>query len=993
MKHFLLIPVLLLSSLSFAQRYWQQKVDVKIDVKLDDTTNSLTGFETIDYTNNSPDTLNYLFMHLWPNAYKHDHTPFAKQQDLNRSTAFYYSKPDDKGYIEDLLFNVDGQNVEFFNTDDVPDIARIDLNKPLLPGGKLTIKTPFRVKIPKVFSRMGHTGQAYYISQWFPKPAVYDRKGWHPISYLDQGEFYSDFGTYDVSITLPRNYVVMATGNLMDRNEEAWLDSLAALPYPSDTLYEDNFPPSDPNLKTIHYHEEKVHDFAWFADKRWVVRKDTVVSPVNSELVTTWAAFLPQHKRQWMKATDYLKEAIRSYGSSVGPYPYKTVKAVEGDMRAGGGMEYPTVTIIAQSSLYQLRTTIVHEAGHNWFYGMLGTMERDHAWMDEGINSFYEQKTTGADTTERLASNLGYAELFENMRVGDDQAIEQTSANFTSANYGLDVYGKTPMMLHWLEQYMGPNDFKYAMQDYFNTWKFKHPYPEDFQAILRKHTKKNIDWFFTDALATDKKIDFSIKKVSHSDSSTDITVLSKNKLDMPVIIDVYHKDSLLTKIISDPFRTTTTLSLAPAYNSWTRLQVDDVIPDAKTANNTWDRKLSLPFLDAKYFAGLNTNEKETIFLMPATGYNINDGYQLGFIVHNLSLPENRFRFVLMPTYAFASKSLMGAGSVGYMWYPDNVFKELLLQTDAKTYHFNVFDQPAPFSNLYQRYTKIAPSLNIRFNEHNLLSSVTRLLTIKGYFITEDSLIQPDLADSTKASLKSIQHVYGLIRYTHRNDRTYNPFSYSAEGQISPDFAKIGLTGNARVDYNKPGEGLYVRAYIGKLFNFNANPAVTSRYDLAASYSGVNDYLYDGTYTDRNDIANRGEQQISIQEGGFKIPVTGGVGMSDNWLATLNLSSDLPISGLPIRLFLDLGLEPNPTPTINNPNADNFLYDAGVEVYIVKNVAALYIPIVMSGDFRDYLNNTYGNKNMFFRSISFYIQLQNLNWLKAPPRIVKFVTGG
>ena len=126
-----------------------------------------------------------------------------------------------------------------------------------------------------------------------------------------------------------------------------------------------------------------------------MVRKDTVTSPGNNNVVTTWTAFLPEHSKYWIKGTDHLRQTVLHYGKWVGPYPYKTIKAVEGDMKAGGGMEYPTVTIIDRSvSNVGLKSVIVHEAGHNWFYGILGTNERDHAWMDEGINSFYERKTT-----------------------------------------------------------------------------------------------------------------------------------------------------------------------------------------------------------------------------------------------------------------------------------------------------------------------------------------------------------------------------------------------------------------------------------------------------------------------------------------------------------------------------------------------------------------------------------------------------------------------
>ena len=312
---------------------------------------------------------------------------------MNGSSTFYYSKPADRGFIDSLQFTVDGLNAEANSSENAPDITRIELQHPLLPGKQVKVATPFRVKIPIVFSRMGHTKQAYYISQWFPKPAVYDQKGWHPISYLDQGEFFSEYGSYDVSITLPANYVVMASGNLMDEKENKWLDELAAKPLPTKQYkvawqQRDSFPPSAMEMKTLHYHEDNIHDFAWFADKRWLVRKDTVVSPGSGQIVTTWAAFMPSYTQSWKHGTEYLKETVRHYGKWVGPYQYKTIKAVLGDMHAGGGMEYPTVTIIDKSANAQLRTTIVHEAGHNWFYGMLVSNERDHAWMDEVINTF-----------------------------------------------------------------------------------------------------------------------------------------------------------------------------------------------------------------------------------------------------------------------------------------------------------------------------------------------------------------------------------------------------------------------------------------------------------------------------------------------------------------------------------------------------------------------------------------------------------------------------
>ena len=287
MKLFSTLVLSVLSFSAFAQQgYWQQKVDTRIEVGLDDKEHVLNGDISMEYTNNSPDTLTYIYIHLWPNAYSHDRTNYAEQMAENGETDFYYSKSAKRGNISELSFKVNDKPVEYFSSRNIPDVARIDLPQPLLPGAKLKIETPFKVKIPEVTSRLGHTKQAYFISQWFPKPAVYDKKGWHPLPYLNFGEFYSEVGSYDVRITLPKNYVVMATGNCMDESENAWLDELSKKEFPSDTLYKKSWPASSAETKTLHFHEDNVHDFAWFADKRWVVRKDTVVSSGSGELVT-----------------------------------------------------------------------------------------------------------------------------------------------------------------------------------------------------------------------------------------------------------------------------------------------------------------------------------------------------------------------------------------------------------------------------------------------------------------------------------------------------------------------------------------------------------------------------------------------------------------------------------------------------------------------------------------------------------------------------------
>ncbi len=971
-----------------AQSMWKQQVDTKIDVRLDDQNHMLHAYEELEYTNNSPDTLKYIYLHLWANAYKHDRTQFAQQRDQQGNTDFYYSKQKDRGYIDSLQFMVDGVAVEHNSAENMPDICRIDLPKELVPGGKVKITTPFKVKLPVVFSRSGHTGQAYYVSQWFPKPAVYDRKGWHPIPYLDQGEFYSEYGSYDVKVTLPANYVLLATGNCMTAEENAWMDELAHRDIPKDTL-KGRFPESARDVRTVHYHEDNVHDFAWFADKRYVVRKDTVTSPGTGELVTTWSAFLAGDTVHGNKLNGYLKTAVTHYGKWVGPYPYKTIKAVFGDMKSGAGMEYPTITLLDQSAKSMLQTATIHEAGHNWFYGILGSNERDHAWMDEGMNTFYEQKTVRELSKDTILHRTKFDETllyYEFAATHTDQAIEQPSQNFRNANYGVDIYYKSNLMLMWLEEYMGEEAFGKGMKDYYNTWHHNHPYPEDFKACMQRNTPKLIDWFFTDLLTTDKKIDYKITSAKVRQGNTVISVKNNTGVKAPALIDVYANGKLTEKIWTPPFSSTAKVIL-PGEN-WSRLKIDDVIPDGKSANDMYRRHGLFHTFGVKFnpVLGLNTVNKEKIFVAPAIGNNYYDGFMAGVLLHNLTLPENRFRFAVAPQYAFATGSFTGAGSVGYLWYPRGFVKEVMLQADAKTFHYNETSMNMT-KPLYARYIKVAPSLNFTLRQRDPLSSVTRTLLLKQYNISEETFNYP--ADSTaKPTLNTQQKIYGLVRYKHENNRTYNPFSYSVEGHMGEDFAKINLEGNVRIDYHQKNKSLHIRAYAGKFISITNDPAVAQRYYLNASFNGMNDYLYDGTYKGRNTRSRLDAHQVSaLQEGGFKIPIFNGAGRSDDWMATINLKTDLPLKKLPIRLFFDAGMVPDYSTASTNVNNRKLLYDGGVEIVISKDIASIYIPLIMSSDFRESLTAQFGKKNVFTRSISFTLNLQNINWLKTPGRLL------
>jgi hypothetical protein len=333
-------------------------------------------------------------MHVWPNAFKNNKSSFAKQKLEDKNTKFEYSKNSERGYMDSLQFLVNGFPVQVISNEEFPDIIKLILPTSLQPKDSIIITTPFRVKLPYTFSRIGHVEQSYQISQWYPKPAVFDQKGWHPIPYLDQGEFYAEYATYDVHITLPQNYVVGATGELQNQSEVQFLDSLStATSLMKEYSSKDTFPPSSKILKTLHYKQSNVHDFAWFADKRFHVLTSEVELPQSKRKVKTYVMFTNKYAKYWKDASSYINDAVYYYSLWNGDYPYNYCTAVDGALSAGGGMEYPMITVIGEvGSAKTLDRVIAHEVGHNWFYGILGSNERVHPWMDEGVNSFYETR-------------------------------------------------------------------------------------------------------------------------------------------------------------------------------------------------------------------------------------------------------------------------------------------------------------------------------------------------------------------------------------------------------------------------------------------------------------------------------------------------------------------------------------------------------------------------------------------------------------------------
>ncbi len=670
---FIFIKILLISFLFSEKDYFQQHVSYEIDVELNDSAHTLSAYEKLIYKNNSSDKLKFIWFHIWPNAYKNDSTAFAKQQFRLGSKKFRYTKEKDRGYIDSLDFSVNGIRTKWEFHPNWIDVVKVHLIDPLNPGDSAMIETPFFVKLPKVVSRLGHTGKHYEITQWYPKPAVFDKYGWHPMPYTNMGEFYSEFGTFNVKITLPKEYRIMATGDIVNGEKEyKWLDSLAAIGDSLNKLSDKEFDrvikslikdqkkrqkknKESKNLekrllKTVHFRQSRVHDFAWFADPHWIVEKGVLKFEESKKEVTLWSMYLPKNAKMWRSSIEYLHDSGYWFSQFFGEYPYNHITAVDGDMSAGGGMEYPNITVISRDrSKDLLEYVIMHEVGHNWLYGILGSNERDHPWMDEGLNEWsnirywekkYSQRNNQFILQDFVQNKLGIAKdfnihLFHYLAIPgiaknqDRQPLSISSNdNFNMSNYGQN-YTRVAVMMRFLQHYIGEEKIDMVNQEFYETWKFRHPQPYDYISIFKKYHNEDLSWFFDHMLNKATYIDYGIKK-----GDIEFYLTNFGTFNVPVEIAFY--DDIGNEIDRSWVQTDkNVLKLkAPLNSIHATIDPDQYMPDIFKSNNSTKRKIKTNFL----FGIPNYHDIDINIVPWLFSYNTYNGFAPGLSLWNGFLP-------------------------------------------------------------------------------------------------------------------------------------------------------------------------------------------------------------------------------------------------------------------------------------------------------------------------------------------------------------------
>lgn len=516
----------------YAQDYrWQQQVDYTMNVTLDTKTHKLTGDQKLIYTNNSTDTLHKVYYHLFFNAFQPGSMMDIRSQNLRDpdprvKDRISKLKDHEIGYQRILSLTQDGAATKYTT---LGTILEVNLPKPILPGAQTVFQMKFEAQVPVQIRRSGRDnkeGISYSMTQWYPKIAEYDFQGWHAYPYVAR-EFQGVWGNYDVKITLAPEFVVAGSGVL--QNPEA---------------IGHGYEPEGVKVKkskealTWHFKAPQVHDFAWTADPDYIHTQAQVPGgPVLHFF------YQPGEKttENWTKLKDYSVRHFQFMNEKFGRYPYPVYSIIQG---GDGGMEYPMCTLITgERSLGSLVGVTAHEASHSWFQGVLANNEALYPWMDEGFTDFASNESMAMlfNTTDPHADS--YASYFMLVERGLQEPLGQHSDHYnTNTAYGIAAYSMGSMFLNQLKYIMGEESFYKGMMRYYNTWKFRHPEPNDFLRVMEKESGLQLHWFYRYWILTTKYIDYAVTKVSDSNDKTEVTLSRVGTFPMPVEITVRYKD-------------------------------------------------------------------------------------------------------------------------------------------------------------------------------------------------------------------------------------------------------------------------------------------------------------------------------------------------------------------------------------------------------------------------------------------------------------------
>ena len=583
-------------------RYWQQRADYTIRASLDTTANVLTGTERIHYVNRSPDALAFVWLQLDQNLFAPGSITSVLNQPPLRFAGGVVFDFGGKGFVGGMTVDRITAAGRPLATTVTGTMMRVELARPLPPDSAITFEVAWHFSVPPYGGgRMGRVGSRFYeLGQWYPRVAVYDDvNGWNTLPYIGAGEFYLEYGAFDISLTLPAGFVVAATGTVTNpltvwtavqrarlaraRNSSEPVEIITKAEAIAHRAHR------EPGTKTWRFTAPNVRDFAWAAgpDLRWDA------SGWHSILIQT---FYHPDAAPWEEANKMVRAALSHFSETWLTYPWPQFSTVEGLVE---GMEYPMITFCPSLEKREDQFWVLaHELGHEWFPMIVGSDERRYPWMDEGFNTFidygaaesYFRGTAYGDTVRR--------ELLGAFAATATPGIEQPLITKPTEVRELywTAYQKPALMLTVLrDAVLGRDEFERGLREYARRWAFKHPQPADFYRTMANVTGRDLDWFWRGWVLTTARLDQAVDSVTRGAGDTTLVHLSnRGQMVLPLTLELRYADGtsetrqLPVEMWYLGSRFTYRVNTTKAI---TAIAVDprQVYPDIDRKNNTWTR--------------------------------------------------------------------------------------------------------------------------------------------------------------------------------------------------------------------------------------------------------------------------------------------------------------------------------------------------------------------------------------------------------------------
>ncbi len=593
-------------------QYWINRADYVIKASLDTAKKEISGFDEITYTNNSPDQLNYLWLQLDQNMFKED-----SRGSLTSPYGGYRfgGKNYTEGYnLKSVKIIQDGKTLDakYVVTDTR---MQIILPKPLKSkGGKIKIAIVYNFTIPQNGSdRMGYldtkNGTIFEIAQWYPRMEVYDDVvGWNTLPYLGAGEFYLDYGNFDFYITVPSDQIVVASGLLQNPKEVLTSTEIQRLDEASKSdktvyivkpneIHSSQIRPTSKGNLTWHFKMENTRDVSWASSNAFVWDAAKVNLPSGKKtLAMSVYPIEVSADSAWGRSTEYVKGTLEINSKLWYEYPYPVAVDVAGIV---GGMEYPGIVFCSwKSKGERLWGVVTHEFGHTWFPMIVGSNEREYAWMDEGFNTFINIYSTLYFNNGEYKPRRNNPRMFINfLKRFSSEPIMTYPDDLPSNLLGLDAYFKPSLGLNILRTYiLDTTRFDYAFRTYIKRWAYKHPTPKDFFRTMNDAAGEDLNWFWKEWFYKNWNLDQAVKDVKYINDDPSkgalITIENLDKMVMPVTVEVKEKNGKTGRVKLP-------VEIWQRSGEWTfkydssslidtvTIDPDKILPDVNPDNNTW----------------------------------------------------------------------------------------------------------------------------------------------------------------------------------------------------------------------------------------------------------------------------------------------------------------------------------------------------------------------------------------------------------------------